>query len=825
MNARKRENHRSLTPYVDDFTSNDDPPSNVDVLRDVMEFHYARAIKDYDSYILNKTTNDDETSDKKEPCASTSDVVVSTSSRSLSTEPDADANVTLVTEVPAAPTGRSISLAYSPSGYSVLTEHSRINVLLKNSCGAFLDVDDPYVKSASVRNTFEKQAKRTSKGYAIKEFFVKTLNTREKYSFFKSVATYLRAGEKTNVAKPWQDTMTAILDYASRLCFGSSLDELMTLNVENVYSSFIMHAIPRNERDSKSCETTAKFSFLFRFFIYSSRVPKPWTRSDVPKTLMDFKITDTNDVRDFLRSLSVDDASCAYDDRIENMLAFVFEPVVCCMYRTGLILYGYDAATQSVFPSRSYVNAIVADETQIFIYLIEFSGIIDNLIWCKERKKISATIVSFDDDEIDVHRRLAYEDDRLSHVDAKKRRFRSSRDLIWLEHRCIDSGGDDTFRYRKYVKFNLVYARAYLDYRCVHFDRTFDESIDYRKKEREKDDTDDDRYGADAKIVFDTIATSVTDEDLMLTVDKYPQHAPKRTIFSVSNILCDSGDDEEGSETLSAKASNFFSSSQRQQQQQELPRIEIDKIRVTWSNVSNGQKDDLIAHLVYDRCDNLCNAGPEGPSIETCTCRRLVSSLSAFKCIKVLTEFYNVRSPRVYELDFAYHRFKTTTMPFVTINPVMYDMEGCSVIVFQYDYEDVDYENVDHEDVDRSNEQSADSVEGFDAADVVSYKEYEDVAKTFKCIYYKNSVSFSDKENVVDEKRASFPLKSSSTRDRWRSCKLFFAWYVDDDEDDSSTTIEIEQTTTSVDRKKPMQRRCEFEISTLETRIYEIMDV
>ena len=802
-----------------------DSISNVDILTEILKAFCYQAELDFNLFSscgckegiasLQETISKSEASDaisdttplEKQSCKDR------TEDLSLSTEDVIWTTTTVATDKHL---GEKSPVRKEKGGYSVLEEHARINLMLKNSKGFFLHVKDPHMLKTTKCNSFDKKRERKHKGYQTKEFFVKTLNTNENYSFFESVSDYLYGADKSNASlgtrKTWKETMLAVLDYTSRLCFGVDLEVLAQMDDENVFSSFIIHAIPKNLRDSKSCETEAKFSFVYRFFqsfmidreevsFVSNGLTTATIVNDIPRNIVDFKINQTANMSNFLLLLANKrKLQRSIYQRYDAIVAFVFEPIVCCMYRTGIVSYGYDPYSESIFPMRNYINSVVADETRIFMYIIEFSGVIDNLMWCKERKQINIEIIV----DNAIHRNEKPSFSLIRHPGSSSHggspsqhkascthlskgkvggdvlfvdKFRSSKDVVKLKSytECDTCIGVVNDKIMGLLKCNAAFSEAYINYRALlpkDVKRSHEppsQSSYHEYLELKHRDDDDDRFRSNSTITFVTVPSHVLDEDCMFSsrADVRSQRAPRKSIFEIPPDGHNDNNKERESKraTATTVVTNEFY----------LP-----KIKVNWSNITNGCKDDLTAHIVFDGQYDVLRVGNDGGDDNTGDSRRWrhsIVSLSAFKCVCMLFDHYEIKRPRVYELDMTHYSFKTAAVPFMTIDPNMCDMKDASLIVFQYDYDDINAINGTFK---KNKNQNG----------TLAMENMSETIKAFKCVYYRNGIEFLDKENIVDEGRASFPLNTQNPNaangatkennvgtERWRISKLYFVWF------------------------------------------------
>lgn len=272
------------------------------------------------------------------------------------------------------------------------------------------------------------------------EYFIKLLFKVKPYSFFKCVHNYIffadshnnKTTKKSSIDhseieytenKKWKKTAFEIIDFTSRICFNLSLSELPSaISSGSIYTSFIIHALSINDQDNIiDNETIAKFTFLHRLFLlYEPRgnLKEKMSFVDIKHiTLNQVKfigyfllilnncINNNDDKRDYFIPINeaFSEYSKALKQKIEipdiiydyvykneltykdQLLQYVFEPIVCCLYRTAIITYGYNSFGLNLYKISEFINNIVADETKIFIYLLYNDGIYENLLWCQER--------------------------------------------------------------------------------------------------------------------------------------------------------------------------------------------------------------------------------------------------------------------------------------------------------------------------------------------------------------------------------------------------------------------------------------------------------
>ena len=207
------------------------------------------------------------------------------------------------------------------------------------------------------------------------------------------------------------------------------------------------------------------------------------------------------------------------------------------------------------------------------------------------------------------------------------------------------------------------------------------------------------------------------------------------------------------------------------------------KIKVTWSNVSNGEKNVLVAHVVFDHTERKITRNSVTGK-ERALPYENVESLSCLKFVSTIVNHYGIEFPRVYELDMLHYAFKSNSVPMLTIDPIMEDLPNSKLVVFRYDYSDLKFlnekENYREGKEKKKNNREADPINN--AYNDRHALTNEDVAASFRTLYYR-SESFASGEYITDERRASFPLTVSEDEptfykdEQWRKSKVYFVWF------------------------------------------------
>lgn len=599
---------------------------------------------------------------------------------------------------------------------STLEEHMRINAILRQTSNIFVDERDPLSKKIklSTKKSLEKKKKK-------KEFFVKTLNTCKEFSFFKTIWNYIYNNDREyDTKKTWRDVMHTIIDYTSRLCFDASFDDLYAIELEGIFSRFIINSILCDSCDSYDSDFRAKFTFFFRVFFVNTEVSillKEYQQIMKEEEITNqinvndgtkfgihlIKLKDVNYLVTLLKDLSNENFTMKQNDKsVDETLLFLFEPIVCCMFRTGLVHLSYESSEKRISLVRRYVNDIVADETNVFMYIVTFNGIVDNLIWCEEKKKTQKVSVSYVTEPTSFSNtkcngQSEYDIASLWFDDTKE----EEKDYIFT---------DNEQAYFRYLYFHRKNKNKY-------FSRYMERKRDFIKKMKNIE---------RAKIVTELKFNFYSDEDVALSVKNNPQYGKKKPIFDIMSIQTS----EEG------------------KRKENIGNVDIIYLWIT--NASNGFKALVEANLVFDSNDNLCGI-EKGEEIYTCSCTKALLNTLDFECILLLKKRYGIYGCRTYRFDFEDFRFDVFSNTIVTFSTIMFDMKEGNILVLQYDEKTKN---------NKKNELIIEEEgETFDLSG-------------FKIVYYRNHIDFSRSEGIVDVNRSSFPLC-----DRWTNSKLFFVWY------------------------------------------------
>lgn len=265
------------------------------------------------------------------------------------------------------------------------------------------------------------------------DHFVKTLNGNENGGFFRCIHTYLKniSSATSDIGRedgPYQ-VVLSLVDYVSRMFFGLDYFSLKKLKIEkdgdDIISAFLINWLPTPYRNpANSSDYDAKLFFFFRFcdiMVDSKRGPNDLQLSSQNTSSSQHEFFQFDQFRKSryifgLRYFLVntekksryelhknvkklkrytteknDDVTKAFYD--ERNIGYVLEPLICNFYRTGIVNFVYDEQTNSIRQIREYINPIVADEIQTFVYLLYYKGIYDNLIWCKGRSQKTTVLV------------------------------------------------------------------------------------------------------------------------------------------------------------------------------------------------------------------------------------------------------------------------------------------------------------------------------------------------------------------------------------------------------------------------------------------------